>query len=140
MSGPPIVLLPLASHGDGRGNLVAVEAGDGLLPFEIRRVYYIYGVPEGQARGMHAHRRLRQLMIAVAGRVDVVLDDGCGRSEVTLDDPAVGLLIPPMTWREMTWFSPGAVCLVLASELYDESDYIRDYDDFRRFTKNDSGA
>lgn len=130
MSGPPITLLRLASHGDGRGNLVAIQAGDGALPFEIRRVYYIYGVPEGQARGMHSHRQLTQLMIAVSGRVDVVLDNGQGRSHVTLDDPAVGLLIQPMTWREMTYFAPGSVCLVLASLPYDESDYIRDYKEF----------
>ncbi len=128
--GPPIVLIPLHVRRDPRGNLVAIEPGDGALGFEIRRVYYIYDVPEGGARGGHAHKKLRQLMIAVAGRVDIVLDDGVGRSRVTLEDPSKALLVTEMMWREMDRFAPGTVCLVLASEAFDEGDYIRDYDAF----------
>lgn len=130
MSGPPAVLIPLHAHRDARGSLVAVEPGDGALGFEIRRVYYLYDVPDGVARGGHAHRKLRQLMIAVAGRLDVTLDDGRGKTRVTLDDPSMALLVPEMMWRDMDRFAPGTVCLVLASEAFDEGDYIRDYATF----------
>jgi len=114
---------------DRRGNLTFVE-GDRHAPFEIRRVYYLYDVPGGATRAGHAHRSLRQLMIAVAGSFDVVLDDGQTREIVTLNRSYIGLYIPQLVWREIENFSSGSVCLVLASEHYDEADYIHDYDEF----------
>ncbi|MGH2939064.1 MAG: sugar 3,4-ketoisomerase [Solirubrobacterales bacterium] len=111
------------------GDLTVLE-GEEHVPFEIARIYYIYGVPGGARRGGHAHRALRQLLIAVAGSFDVLLDDGSEKRTVTLDHPARGLMLTPMIWRELIDFSPGAVCVVLASDHYDEADYFRDYDDF----------
>jgi len=115
------------------GNIAVIEEGPGV-PFRIRRVYYLYAVPEGAERGGHAHRRLEQLLIAVSGRFDVTLDDGRSRRSVPLTVPDRGLYIPSMVWRELTGFSSGAVCLVLASEGYDEADYIRDYDEYAALT------
>jgi WxcM-like, C-terminal len=112
------------------GNLAVVEEDRGGLPFPIRRVYYLYAVPRGARRGGHAHRNEEQVLIAVAGRLNVVVDDGAARRSVTLDTPHVGLYVPTMIWRELTDFSSGAVCLVLSSSLYDASDYVRDYDEF----------
>lgn len=114
---------------DARGNLTFVEAGR-QVPFEIRRVYHLYDVPGGADRGGHAHLALHQFMIAMSGSFDVVLDDGFGRRRVHLNRSYVGLYIPPMTWRELDNFSSGSVCMVLASEFYDEADYLRDYSDF----------
>jgi WxcM-like, C-terminal len=111
------------------GNIAVIE-DDAAVPFRIRRVYYLYAVPEGAERGGHAHRRLEQLLVAVSGRFDVVLDDGGERRSVPLASPDRGLYLPSMVWRELTGFSAGAVCLVLASEPFDEADYIRDYDEF----------
>lgn len=111
------------------GDLTVLE-GEEHVPFEIARIYYIYGVPDGARRGGHAHRALRQLLIAVAGSFDVLLDDGNEKRKVTLDHPARGLMLTPMIWRELVDFSPGAVCVVLASDHYDEGDYFREYDDF----------
>jgi hypothetical protein len=108
-----------------------IEAQDNV-PFEIKRVYYLYSVPDGATRGGHAHRRLRQVLVAVAGRLDVVLDDGHGRRTVRLDSPHRGLYVSTMVWRELIDFAAGTVCLVLASERYDEADYIRDYDQYLR--------
>lgn len=122
-----LVSLPRLS--DGRGSLSFVQPGP-LLPFDIRRVYYLYDVPEGQARGAHGHRRLEQLMVAVAGAVDVECDDGTERRTFRLASPDVGLYVCPMIWRNLTGFAAGTVCLVLASQPYDEGDYFRDYDDF----------
>lgn len=120
---------PLALHRDDRGSLVAVEAGKDV-PFAIGRVYYLYGAPEGSERGFHAHRTLRQLAVAVNGSCTFLLDDGTGREEVRLDRPDRGLYIGAMVWREMRDFSPDCVVMVLASEAYDEGDYIRNRDDF----------
>lgn len=122
-----LVRLPRIS--DGRGSLGFIQPGP-LLPFEIRRVYYLYDVPDGQERGAHGHRRLEQLMVAVAGAVDVECDDGRQRRTFRLDSPDVGLYVCPMIWRNLTAFRPGTVCMVLASEPYDEDDYFRRYDDF----------
>jgi dTDP-4-dehydrorhamnose 3,5-epimerase-like enzyme len=113
---------------DPAGDLAVVDEGD--MPFPVRRVFYLHSVPAGARRGGHAHRRLEQVLVAVAGRFDVVLDDGAKRRTVRLDDPNRGLFLPTMIWREMVNFSPDAVCLVLASAPYDEADYIRDYDEF----------
>ena len=114
---------------DPRGNLTFVEAGR-QAPFDIRRVYYLYDVPGGSERGGHAHFQLHQLMIAMSGSFDIVLDDGFDRKRVHLNRSYNALYIPPMTWRELDNFSSGSVCMVLASEHFDEADYLRDYSAF----------
>ena len=121
------------SDGDGRGNLSVIEKD--VLPYEIKRVYYLYGVPSDGTRGGHAHKELQQFLIALSGSFDVVLDDGETRRTITLNRPNKGLLIPCGMWRELENFSAGAVCLSLVSAEYDEEDYIRDYDDFIQQTK-----
>lgn len=115
--------------GDSRGSLVALEAKK-TVPFDIKRVYYIFGTQPGVARGFHAHRNLKQVAICVTGQCRMVLDDGKKREEVWLDSPTKGLLIDDLVWREMHEFSPDCVLLVLASQHYDETDYIRNYDVF----------
>lgn len=114
---------------DARGSLTVVE-GTKDIPFEIKRIYYIYNIPAGEYRGTHAHRKLEQLMIAVSGSFDVIADDGSTKVKFHLSKPFEGLYIPQMIWREMSNFSSGTVCLVLASEIYDESDYIRNYGEY----------
>jgi hypothetical protein len=123
-------LVKLPVNRDRRGNLTFIE-GEQDVPFPIRRVYYLYDVPGGAKRAGHAHRQLQQLLIAVAGSFDVVLDDGQAREVVTLNRSYIGLLVPHLVWREIENFASGSVCLVLASEHYDEADYIHDYDEFR---------
>lgn len=120
--------------GDNRGSLVSIEA-ERTVPFAIRRIYYIFGTSEGVARGFHAHRSLNQVLICLSGSCTVVLEDADSRTEVRLSNPAEGLMIRSMMWREMRDFSPGAVLMVIASEYYDEADYIRDYSDFKRIAK-----
>jgi hypothetical protein len=115
---------------DRRGNLTFVEAGR-HVPFDIQRVYYLYDVPGGAERGGHGHYRLRQLIVAMSGSFDVVLDDGKRRARYHLNRSYTGLYVCPMIWRELDNFSSGSVCLVLASEPYDEADYLRDYETFR---------
>lgn len=117
--------------GDERGSLVALEA-ENTVPFNIKRVYYIFGTEKNVARGFHAHHNLQQVAICVTGKCRMVLDDGKNREEVWLDSPTKGLLIGDLVWREMHDFSEDCVLLVLASEYYDENDYIRDYDKFLR--------
>ena len=114
---------------DPRGNLTFVEGGR-QIPFDIRRVYYLYDVPGGSERGGHAHLALHQFVIAMSGSFDVILDDGTQKRRVHLSRSYYGLHIPPMTWRELDNFSSGSVCMVLASEVYAESDYLRDYSEF----------
>jgi mannose-6-phosphate isomerase-like protein (cupin superfamily) len=111
---------------DPRGNLTFMEGGK-HLPFQIRRVFYLYGVPAGGSRGAHAHYRCHQFLICISGRFDVELDDGVGQRRVQLDQPWQGLHIPPMVWAAETNFGPGSICLVMASAQYEESDYIRDH-------------
>ena len=123
-------LIDLVVRGDERGSLVAIEPGD-LLPFPVRRVYYIYGTKPGVSRGFHAHRALNQWAIAVSGSCTVLLDDGTRQERVRLDRPDQALPLPPMVWHEMHDFSPDAVVMMVADDLYDERDYIRSYDDFR---------
>lgn len=121
------------SLGDERGGLVAVEVGQAkAVPFDIKRVYYIYQTEQGVSRGYHAHKQLKQIAICVAGKCRMVLDDGSSREEVWLNCPTKGLVIEDMVWREMHDFSTDCVLLVLASEHYSESDYIRNYEDFLR--------
>lgn len=119
------------SLGDERGSLVALEA-DKTVPFGVKRVYYIFGTQQNVARGFHAHYNLKQVAICVTGKCRMVLDDGRTREEVWLDSPTKGLLIGDLVWREMHDFSEDCVLLVLASEHYDEGDYIRDYDKFTK--------
>ena len=122
-----IIQLPKIS--DPRGNLTFIEQKQ-HIPFAINRVYYLYDVPGGESRGGHAHRDLEQLIIAVAGSFDVILDNGSTKESFTLNRSYYGLYLPKMTWREIDNFSSGAVCLVLASTVYNESDYYRDYASF----------
>lgn len=122
-----MVSLPKIS--DPRGNLTFVENGN-QIPFDIQRVYYLYDVPGGAERGGHAHKALQQLIIAMSGSFDVVLDDGVNKKRVHLNRSYSGLYVCPMIWRELDNFSSGSVCMVLASNKYDEQDYYRDYADF----------
>lgn len=112
-----------------RGNLTVAEQRKDI-PFDIKRVYWTYDVPSGECRGGHAHKQLYQLLVAMSGSFKVVIDNGKESREVLLNHPWEGLLITPGIWRTLEDFSSGAVCMVLASELYDENDYIREYDDF----------
>lgn len=127
-----IIQYHFTEHGDQRGQLIAVE-GERDIPFPIRRVYYMYGVGEGVRRGYHAHKELEQILLCMHGSCKVLLDDGSERKSVLLDNPGTGLYIGHATWREIYDFSPGAVLVVLASEIYDERDYIRDYDEFLNY-------
>ena len=122
-------LIDLPKISDPRGNLTFIEGGR-HVPFDVRRVYYLYDVPGGAERGGHAHKALQQLIIAMSGSFDILLDDGSTKKRFHLNRSYYGLFICPMIWREMDNFSSGAVCLVLASNLYDETDYFRDYNDF----------
>lgn len=110
------------------GNIAVIE--NDTIPFEVKRVYYLYDIPSSAVRGGHAHKKLTQVLIAISGSFDVILDNGKVKEKVTLNKPDKGLLIENYTWRELENFSSGAVCLVLASESYSENDYIRDYNDF----------
>lgn len=130
-----IQLVHFPSLGDDRGSLVALEAHK-TVPFDVKRVYYIFGTQTGVSRGFHAHRRLQQVAVCVTGKCCMVLDDGQHREEVWLDSPTKGLLIGDLVWREMHDFSADCVLLVLASEHYNETDYIRSYDDFKQALKS----
>ena len=119
-------------HSDRKGNLTVVE-NNKEVPFEVRRIYYLYDVPGGESRGAHAHRELSQLIIAASGSFSVTLDDGRVKRTFVLNRPYQGLYVVPGIWRTLDDFSSGAVCLVLASHPYDAGDYIRDYDEFIRY-------
>lgn len=120
--------------GDSRGSLVALEA-EKTIPFPIKRVYYIFGTQEGVARGFHAHKKLSQVAICVTGKCRMLLDDGRNRESVWLDSPTKGIFIENMIWREMHDFSENCVLLVIASQHYDEKDYIRSYEAFLKDVK-----
>lgn len=124
-------LIDLPKVHDPRGNLTFIEGGQ-HAPFPIERVYYLYDVPGGEVRGGHAHKELQQLIIAVNGSFDVVIDDGCERQRFHLNRSYFGLYLPKLIWRELDNFSSGSVCLVLASAHYAENEYIRDYREFCR--------
>jgi len=127
-------LIDLPKVTDPRGNLSFIE-GRQHVPFDIKRIYYLYDVPGGSDRGAHAHRKLEQLIIPLSGSFDITLDDGVSKKKFTLNRPYLGLYVCPMMWRELENFSSGSVCLVLASEIYSENDYIRDYSLFIRAAK-----
>lgn len=118
-------------HSDRKGNLSVVDSM--VVPFPVKRVYYLYDVPAGAERGGHAHKELFQLIVAVSGSFTVVLDDGSIKRSFVLNRPYMGLLVVPGIWRTLEDFSSGSVCLVLASEKYDEADYIRDYNEFMKW-------
>jgi len=122
-----IITLPKIS--DPRGNLTFVESGR-HIPFEIKRVYYLYDVPGGSERGAHGHKKLEQLIVAMSGSFDVIIDDGKEKKKFHMNRSYYGLYLCPMMWRDITNISSGAVCMVLASEYYDENDYYRGYDKF----------
>lgn len=128
-------VIDLPRHEDRNGNLTVIESGI-QVPFEIKRVFYLYDVPGGARRGGHAHRRLEQLVIAMSGSFDFELDDGFSKRRVHFNRSYRGLYIPRMIWREMDNFSSGAVCMVLTSEHYDAGEYIRDYDEFQGLARS----
>lgn len=129
-----IIKYAFQQHGDHRGQLVALEEGK-EIPFQVKRVYYMYDTVEGVRRGYHAHKCLEQILICVHGSCKILLDNGRETAVVNLDTPYEGLYISNDMWREMYDFSPDAVLMVLASELYDEADYIRNYDEFLKFVE-----
>lgn len=122
-------IIDLPKIQDPRGNLTFIE-GSSHIPFDIKRVYYLYDVPGGAERGGHAHKALHQLIIAMSGSFDVVIDDGKDKRRIHLNRSYNGLYVCPMIWRELDNFSSGSVCMVLASNKYDEDDYYRDYAEF----------
>ncbi len=121
-------------HSDRKGNISVVENGK-TIPFDCKRVYYLYDVPGGESRGAHAHRELSQLIVAASGSFRVTLDDGNVKRTFVLNRPYQGLYVKPGIWRDLDDFSSGSVCLVLASEVYDQKDYIRDYKEFVDYRK-----
>jgi len=124
-----IELLHFKVMGDKRGSLIALE-GDKNIPFAIKRVYYIFATKENIRRGYHAHKTLKQVLICTSGSCKILLDDGKEKSEILLDSPDTGLIVEKFIWHEMFAFTPGAVLMVLASDYYEENDYIRDYKEF----------
>jgi hypothetical protein len=128
-------IIDLPKISDRRGNLTFIEGGS-QIPFTIQRVYYLYDVPGGSERGGHAHKDLHQLIIAMSGSFDVTLDDRESKKRVHLNRSYNGLYVCPMIWRELDNFSSGSVCMVLASNCYDESDYYRDYQEFLEASRN----
>ena len=123
-----VQLIEVPKAHDVRGNLSVIEGN--TIPFEIKRVYYLYDIPTASIRGGHAHKNLQQLLVALSGSFDVVLKDGDSEKIITLNKPNFGLLIPIGIWRELQNFSSGSVCLVLASDVFDEDDYIREFENF----------
>ena len=130
------VILPLNKIHNRAGNITIVE-GKTNVPFDIKRVYYLYDSPGGEERGGHAHKTLQQLIVAASGSFDILLSDGTNKKVVTLNRPDRGLLLVPGIWRELMEFSSGAVCLVLASEVYQPQDYLRSHEEFLLFKHGD---
>lgn len=129
------VILPLSKIHNRAGNITIIE-GQTNIPFDVKRIYYLYDIPGGEDRGGHAHKELHQLIVAASGSFNVLLDDGHNKKIVTLNRPDYGLMVVPGIWRELFEFSSGAICLVLASHTYDKNDYIRDYDQLVNFKGN----
>lgn len=127
-------LLEIEKHHNVKGNISVIENGV-TVPFDTKRVFYLYDVPGGESRGEHAHKELYQLVVAASGSFDITIDDGKLRRKVSLNRPFHGLLIVPGIWKNIDNFSSGSVCLVLASESYSANDYIRDYDEFMEYKK-----
>lgn len=125
-------IIEIDKHHHAKGNISVVENG-ATVPFDVKRVYYLYDVPGGESRGGHAHIELQQFIVAASGSFDVTLDDGTLKRTFTINRPYQGLLVVPGIWREIDNFSSGSVCLVLASAGYSEEDYIRDYDEFKEY-------
>lgn len=128
-------IIELPKITDRRGNLTFIE-GENHVPFNIKRVYYLYDVPGGETRGGHAHKELKQFIIAASGSFDVILDDGSNRKRFHLNRSYYGLYVPKMIWRELDNFSSGSVCVVIASEHFDEQDYLRDYNEFKKLAES----
>lgn len=128
------MLVTLPKNHQVNGNLTSITNSQ-EVPFDIKRIYYLYDVPGGNSRGGHAHKDLYQIMIALSGSFSVTLDDGQLKRNFLLNQPYQGLLIPPGLWRDLDDFSSGSICMVLASEVYSEDDYFRNYDDFLKFKK-----
>ena len=122
-------IIELPKIHDHRGNISFIEGGK-HIPFDIRRVYYLYDVPGGAKRGGHAHKELHQLIISITGSFDIVINDGISKKRIKLSHSHYGLYLPPMIWRELNKFTSGSICLVIVSEKYDKKDYIRNYDEF----------
>lgn len=125
-------VIELNKHYNENGNLTVVENMK-TVPFDVKRVFYLFDIPGGEARGAHSHKECHQFLVAASGSFEVVLDDGHNKRTVILNRPYYGLHVPPGIWAAEQGFSSGSICLVLASHMYDENDYIRDYDDFRNF-------
>ena len=137
MSNPTVfdcAIIELGKIENDRGNLTVTQSRE-TVPFDIRRVFYLYDIPGGEARGAHAHKHCHQFLVAASGSFEIALDDGSNKRTVFLNRPFMGLHIPPGIWAAEQEFSSGAVCLVLTSEPYDENDYIRDYQDYLDFTR-----
>jgi mannose-6-phosphate isomerase-like protein (cupin superfamily) len=132
-------LIEMPKVSDVRGNLTAIEGGK-HVPFNIARVYYVYDVPSGSVRAAHAHKRLEQVFLAFSGSFKIHVEDRHQKTSYVLNRPNIGLYVPPGVWRLLDDFSGGAVCVVLASDIYDETDYIRSYDDFTRFVGADNSS
>jgi hypothetical protein len=130
-------LLELPKIHNSAGNITAIDNGGGIIPFDTQRSYYLYDIPGGAKRGAHAHINLEQLIIAASGSFDIAIDDGTIKKTFNLNRPYIGLYMPSGLWREINNFSSGAICLVLASEKYNEEDYIRDYAEFNMYKKKE---
>ncbi|MGH2666369.1 sugar 3,4-ketoisomerase [Flavobacterium sp.] len=128
-----IEIIEIPKIEDYRGNIAVIE--NDVVPFEIKRVYYLFDVPSNAKRGGHAHKELFQLLLPLSGSFDVVLHDGENQQKITLNKPDKGLLIKPKTWRELDNFSSGAVCLVISSDVFKEEDYIRDFNEFLEYIR-----
>jgi len=135
MSIEQCVIVDLPVIHDPRGNLTFIESNR-HIPFSIERVYYLYDVPGGAERGGHAHKELQQFIIAMSGSFDIIIDDGFDKRRIHLNRSYYGLYLCPMIWREIDNFSSGSVCMVLASNYYDEADYFRDYDEFLKAVRD----
>jgi hypothetical protein len=128
-------VIDLGRHQSRAGNISIIENNKNL-PFDVKRIFYIYDIPGGESRGAHSHKECHQFIVAVSGSFEIEMDDGCDKRTITLNRPYFGLHIPPGIWAAEKDFSSGAICLVLTSHNYDERDYIRDYRDFLTFKKN----